>query len=312
MKSFLVKFLRVLRAPNTYQRTIQAINKSPLRHLTKTIAILASFKVYKERQKLIQKEVLSSEEQLALEGLKARGFAEVTSLLKFDDLQKLLAYGTEKLDRVEEIRKTEITKTKDFWVRLSDEDIGGKVMDTDNPMLKVALNQSVLKTVGNYLKQAPFLEYVLLTLSNFAGPELKSSQLWHFDRDDTNMVKLFVYLTDVNSLADGPFTFVDKKNSEKVKNGFFMRHLPDAEFNRYSGESEYIRMIRPKLSCFLVDTSRCYHMGSRLYENHHRLLYTALFIGLPSNYSWAAKEKYSFAKNISLTELQQSALRRSV
>ncbi|MFZ4405004.1 MAG: hypothetical protein ACOYOK_12945, partial [Pseudobdellovibrionaceae bacterium] len=71
--------------------------------------------------------------------------------------------------------------------------------------------------------------------------------------------------------------------------------------------SDQIQMIKPKLSCFVVDTSKCYHMGSRLQKEHKRLLYTALYIGLPSVYPWGGQEKYTLV-NSSLTPLQTMAL----
>ena len=307
--TILQKILRVLRSPHPVQRLIQAVNKSPLRHLTKCIAVMLCWSTYSKRRSLGAQTELNSQESKLLAELQQKGFVEVSELIPERDRQALLEQGMERVRIADELKQKEIVKTKAHWVRLSDEDISGKNALTSNPMVKISLHEPLLRLVAKYLKQAPFLEYVLLTLSHYAGPELKSSQLWHFDRDNTDMLKFFVYLTDVNSVEDGPFTLIDKNSSANVNNSFFMRHLTDDEIFQSVGRQEVIQMIRPKLSCFVVDTGRCYHMGSRVQENHRRLLYTALFIGLPSNYYGAGNEKFEAPDFEHLAPLQKAALK---
>lgn len=256
---------------------------------------------------MAKSQILSSQEQSIVRNLNELGYSDLTGLIPAEKMQAFSRYCLEKMKRADQIKSAEVTKNKDFWIRLSDEDLTGKKLSTDNPMVDMALQPTFLKIAASYMKQAPYLSYTLLTLSrNVPGP-LKASQLWHQDRDNTNMLKIFVYLTDVNETATGPFTFFDKVISKKIKNSFIMRHLPDAEVFDNKQLPTPTQMIRPKLSIFLVDTSKCYHMGSRVEPTHERLMFSALYIGLPSNYPWTGPEV--FTQTTELTPLQQMAIR---
>lgn len=292
---------------NASSRILQAFNKSPFRFLTKTLSICKSPLIYLKRNKLSKTLVLSPQEQEVVNSLNQYGYAELSSVLSAEKLQALSDYCLDKMQRSEEIKKREILKTKSFWTVLSDEDIADKNLTADNPLVSFALQIPVLRIVSAYLKQVPFIEYVMLTLSRYSSEPLKSSQLWHLDYDNTSMVKLFVYLTDVTSVEPGPFTFFDAVSSKSIKNSFITRHLPDDEVFGYVQKNDMRQMARPKLSCFIVDTTRCYHMGSRLHEGNERLMYTALYTGLPPIYPWAGKEKYQATPN--LDNLQMWALK---
>src|ERR1700704_6560114 len=75
-------------------------------------------------------------------------------------------------------------------------------------------------------------------------------------------VKMFVYLTDVESEADGPFTFLPGQVSDRF--GFSLRsHRGDSEVVGKLSPNEPRAVIAPRLTAFMVETSRCLHMGSR-------------------------------------------------
>lgn len=128
--------------------------------------------------------------------------------------------------------------------------------------------------------EVPLLDYVLLTLSHSNYQDLSYSQLWHRDHDDVRTIKLFVYLTDVQSESDGPFTFLPGPVSDRF--GFSLRsHRRDDEILPKVRAGEVRTVIAPRLTTFMVETSRCLHMGSRTAPGHSRLLYTATYITVP-------------------------------
>ena len=256
---------------------------------------------------MVQSLKLSMQETTVLSNLKIKGFSEINLDPKL--LAELELYSLDKIPRAEKIKVQSSAKTKDFLIRLSDEDLVNHNLTTESPMVQLALSESLLKVAATYLKHAPFLAYVIIALSIFREEDPKSSQLWHKDYDDTVVLKLFVYLTDVNSTADGPFTFVDAVGSAQVNNSFINRHLADKEFKRYVADADLIQMIKPKLSCLLVDTSRCYHMGSRLAPGHQRLMLTALYTSLPSNYPNGGVEHIEINPAFQPSPLQRAALR---
>jgi hypothetical protein len=98
------------------------------------------------------------------------------------------------------------------------------------------------------------------------------------------MLKLFFYLSDVQTVEDGPFTLLPKEARNRIQNSFFPRHLPDEEVNSQYPLSQAVQIKGRKFSAFLVDTSVCYHMGSRVSAGHSRLMSTTLFVTLPKAY----------------------------
>lgn len=172
------------------------------------------------------------------------------------------------------------TSTKPFWSRLLDEDLVGGKMPSDTAFTLFALQPRILGMLAEAFGTLPLLDYVLLTHSRPAGGELAQSQLWHRDHDDVRTIKLFVYLTEVDSAADGPFSFLPGPVSDRV-GSLGQSHAPDIRLFARAERSEMERIIAPRLSAFAVETSRCLHMGSRVAPGHERLLFTATYTTAP-------------------------------
>src|SRR6185295_7871405 len=112
-----------------------------------------------------------------------------------------------------------------------------------------------------YLGELPRLMDVLLTYSTPSKDALSYSQLWHRDFDDVRTLKVFVYITDVMQHEDGPFTFLPGPASDSV--GFTLRsHLSDEQFFQRASRDATKEIRAPRLSAFICETSRCFHMGS--------------------------------------------------
>lgn len=208
------------------------------------------------------------------------GYAIVTEAIDPVALARLDTATVDLYERAKSRVVKQDLNHKDFWTRLLDEEMHNGMLSTDNPFAAFALQPAVLSILSRAYGELPHLDYVLLTLSRDNGKELAFSQLWHRDHDDTKVIKLFVYLTEVASLDDGPLTFIPGPASDRF--GFSLRsQTPDDVVNSRVAPAEIQSMIRPRLSVFMVETTRCLHMGSRLSPGHERLLYTATFISVP-------------------------------
>ena len=215
--------------------------------------------------------------------LKSDGYCCVSELVNPALLSSLSEAGQAKLQRAEEGNVIQQSNPKDFWMRLLDEDMQSGQLPLDSPFVAIALQPELVSVVAAAMGEVPRLDYVLLTLSRNINKELSYSQLWHRDYDDTKVIKLFFYLTDVTSSDDGPFTFVPGPDSDKL--GFRLKsHLSDDQIGRWIPKSAFKAMYASRLSAFMVDTSRCLHMGSRVAPGHERLLYTATYISEPRLY----------------------------
>ncbi len=100
------------------------------------------------------------------------------------------------------------------------------------------------------------------------------AQIWHRDVDKLRDIKIFIYLTDVNSIEDGPFEILSgthlfsfKKYKYANKNNFriFTKDIPNKILKNK------ISFTGKKGTNFIVDT-RCIHRGAQVKKNHRLVL----------------------------------------
>jgi hypothetical protein len=150
---------------------------------------------------------------------------------------------------------------------------------TQHPaFLDFALSAPVLKVAATHLGQCPLLSRtrppgVRLTESSSrydpdAGSAYRESQLYHRDLHDRPLVYVIVLVRDVTERS-GPFTFLPASASDRVaratgneKRGRPYR-LSDEEVYRHVAPEEAIPMSLSRGTVLFIDSSRCFHYGSR-------------------------------------------------
>lgn len=82
-------------------------------------------------------------------------------------------------------------------------------LDFRNPFLALALSLRILDVVNSYLEMLSRFYFFTLNVTQPVklGEERKSSQRWHRDPEDKKLLKMFLYLTDVDE-SSGPFMYV--------------------------------------------------------------------------------------------------------
>lgn len=265
---------------STWRRALWHINRSPVAHVIKAIRRAFASGSVEKRRRLAATLKSSALEMRLAQQINQEGYAIVTEAIDPVVLARLETSTAELYERAKSRAVKQDSSHKDFWTRLLDEEMHDGRLSTDNPFAAFALQPAVLSILSRAYGELPHLDYVLLTLSRDTGKGLSFSQLWHRDHDDTRVIKLFVYLTEVASLDDGPLTFIPGPASDRF--GFSLRsQTPDDVVNGRVTPAEIQSLVRPRLSVFMVETTRCLHMGSRLSPGHERLLYTATFISVP-------------------------------
>lgn len=206
-------------------------------------------------------------------GLDKEGFSPATGDFDPNLSQELLKLYRDRLADPEFNEKKLSLRT--FMTRISTEED----LDEKNILVRFALQEKVLAVAAAYLGQTPYLSCVHIFQSTSTGEKgWKESQLWHLDREDARTVKLWVYLTDVANIECGPFTFLDKGDSAKVANSFFPTRLTDDDLERQNVLKFQQQIIGPELTAFYVDSSLCYHQGSRVIGENVRAVYEATFV----------------------------------
>jgi hypothetical protein len=263
-------------------RVLWQVNRSPVGPVIKKSLRLFHKNGIDFRSNLAQQLSLQPEWQACVDQIARDGYSVVTHAIDQNLLKEIGAAGQQKLQVAERAAKQQSQMSKAFWTRLLDEDMQNGKLPTSNPFVRFAIQPSVTAILSRAFGEVPRLDYVLLTLSHPKDGELKQSQLWHRDHDDTRVIKLFVYLSDVTGQQDGPFTMIPGPISDRF--GYNRKsHRTDADIfgsgNATAADVESI--IAPALSVFMVETSRCLHMGSRIAPGHARLLYTANYATVP-------------------------------
>jgi hypothetical protein len=135
----------------------------------------------------------------------------------------------------------------------------------------------VLQAVSAHFGSVPFLYPISVQESRYVKIERKkqrASQQWHLDYTDVgdDAIGLWVYLTDVPTVAQGPLTILPIPASKKVKNSLFHGRIEDEQIEAAGLNDDVFPILGPKLSVFLVNTYKCYHMGSRCHEGQRRVV----------------------------------------
>jgi hypothetical protein len=102
-----------------------------------------------------------------------------------------------------------------------------EALGLDNPFFAVSLRPEVLAIVNTYDKMWRQLHYLALQETIPVGDEAPvQSQRWHRDPEEKRMVKMFIYMSEVDAEA-GPFTFVKRSQfGSPVYGSLFKQELP--------------------------------------------------------------------------------------
>lgn len=146
-------------------------------------------------------------------------------------------------------------QNKPFFQRLE--------IDTDskNPVTDLVKHPLLSQVSEGYLGVDSRNSCIDVYWSRFSGEGAKSSQRFHLDRDATPQIKLFIYCSLV-AQDNGPLTLIGAKDSDKIKSLVTdpVKRVADEVVSSF----KQIAFLGTLGSACFVDTSRCYHYGSRV------------------------------------------------
>lgn len=148
---------------------------------------------------------------------------------------------------------------------------------------KMASNQLVQSISDNYYEMKNTKMRYYNIWKHQSGFEQESgSQLWHRDREDLQILKMFIYLTDVDENG-GPFTYAPSTHI-KGKIQQEPEYLVEFGVNRTTNEmmdklvpkEKWITATAKKGTVIFADTHG-YHKGGFVKEGY-RILFTAMYV----------------------------------
>jgi hypothetical protein len=154
---------------------------------------------------------LDAVQRRVVDHIRERGYAEANfdELFSPDDWRFLDAQAVEFIEETEKhIDQLRQRKGKSFLVRKYDYS-RNNALGLNDPWLRLCLSPTLLDIGNEFLGMWSKLEYVDLwySIPVVSDAGRKASQAWHRDFEDSHLLKVFLYLRDVDDKT-GPFEFV--------------------------------------------------------------------------------------------------------
>jgi hypothetical protein len=157
-------------------------------------------------------------------------------------------------------------------------------IDFQSPFLRLALHHPLLKVVNGYLGLRSRLRAINVWLNLPDDGPAKESQLWHRDGDDLQIVKVFIYFTDVD-MKSGPFWFIPgthRGKGRKIAVPMERGRVSDARMVEAFDTARWKPCTGKAGTVILADTTG-FHKGGKC-EQHPRLLLTFEYVSAASQY----------------------------
>jgi hypothetical protein len=232
---------------------------------------------------------LSAEAERVVANLNRDGIAVAATRELFGDEARFsrLCDAAERLEaeqsaRLEAVRAEADNRdrvgTKTFLVEL----LGGNPsLDPGSPFARFALDEQILGIANAYFGMYTRLRYYNVWHTFATRGAARESQLWHRDREDLQILKVFAYLSDVDDGA-GPLTYAAGSHH----NGHIKQepvHFDEAGVQRSDddqmaavvGREAWVKATGPRGTIVFADTHG-YHKGG-LARERDRVLYTCMF-----------------------------------
>ena len=234
---------------------------------------------------------LTPVEARAVDDLEKTGIAiaHVSDLCAPGIFPELLNYANERLANPEVTSRLQRlvrlgaggSKTKNSF--LVDLWGGEHILDPTHPFIRFSLSQPVLSVVNGYLGMfSKFREFFLQATAPIpAGTMPFASQRWHADPDDRKLVKIFLYLNDVDETA-GPLSYIRYSHSAGKWRDFFpyapkikSRHPDPAMIERIIPPEDIAVAAGKAGTIIFCDTSGVHRGGYA--TGRERIMYTSVY-----------------------------------
>jgi len=181
-------------------------------------------------------------------------------------------------------------------------------LDLLNPFVALSVRPEILAVTNSYMGMWTRLNYYHLATAHVTQSEATQSQRWHRDPEEVRMIKMFIYLTDVDE-GSGPFIYV--RGSSVTGKGPYARVLPQqlpegiyppAAAVEKQVSPENILVSTGKAGTVLFCDTTGLHRGGHA-EMRERTMFTAFYTAA----SWSESPRYTYQNFLNLDHLPDPA-----
>jgi len=178
----------------------------------------------------------------------------------------------------------------------------------DSPLVRLGLDQKLLETVSLYLGLWPRLHAIGAWLNFPTQGEATEAQLWHRDPEDLRLIKVFIYLNDVDEKR-GPFCYIPRTHPFSEGAAIVPQHkdskrITDEEMRLTFPSEKWISCTGPANTMILADTVG-YHRGGKPVEGNRILITFTYTSGTPLS---RRRLRVTGKPIVGLTDIQRHAL----
>jgi hypothetical protein len=156
--------------------------------------------------------------------------------------------------------------------------------DLDSAFVRLAIHPAILLVANQYLGLRSSLRAINLWVNRPTPERPTESQLWHRDGDDRMILKVFIYLVDVD-MDNGPFWFIPGTHLRRCISPGSVAEPPridDQAMRMLIGDEQWKSFTGPSETIIFADTTGL-HKGGKC-DMRERILLTFEYVSGASPY----------------------------
>ncbi len=126
-------------------------------------------------------------------------------------------------------------------------------------LIKWGLEERLLAIAQNYF-ELPVAYRGLILRRDYADGQYRETRQWHRDAEDTRILKIIVYLNDIDENG-GAFRFLPKNQAPKKRIKLVNGRVPEDIMNKIVSSDKYVTCIGPTGTVIFTDTVNVWHHG---------------------------------------------------
>jgi len=243
---------------------------------------------------------------LNLNGIATISFDELNTEIGFSDLET-------EADQLVSRRTSEIAKLKQTDASIGKktfnlEMLGSEItFDPASIFSRFALSASFVNVANLYFRMKARLRYYNVWYTAATTSDARESQLWHFDREDRLILKVFVYLRDVDG-GSGPFTYAPRTHKKGALRSLSPDYFDENGVRRTTDDQmaaalsrENWRVCTGKKGTVIFADTRGFHKGGEA-RTSDRLMFTCMYTSPASE----SKNLLRFPEKLEIDQMERA------
>jgi len=211
-----------------------------------------------------------------IKDLNEKGYARINGMFSREYVQQIR-------DELEELIQQKKLKTHDNYFAVVDD-----VFLNSKYAFEVATDDRIVTIANEFFQCPPAIGTANYRKSYVNNDKEKETLLFHSDKNSIHFIKFFLYLNDVKTPEDGPFTYVEGSHRDKFEgwDSGYRKTLADME-KHYSKDK--IKYLLGDMGDVLIANTTGFHRGTKVLSQDRNML-TINYLVHPEKNKFKAKK----------------------